>query len=88
MTEEAMYRHWALMDEMAEESRLRHWDDEPEAPPETPTCRTCLWGRIGTPERLPQLGADVCFCACPGYEDFYPGSPDDDMTADGCWEWA
>lgn len=74
------------MDEMAEESMYRHWDEGPKAP-ETPTCRTCLWGRIGTPERLHQLKEDVCFCACPGYEDFYPGSPDDDMAEEDCWEW-
>lgn len=74
------------MDEMAEESMYRHWDEGPKAP-ETPTCRTCLWGRIGTPERLHQLKEDVCFCSCPGYEDFYPGSPDDDMSDEDCWEW-
>ena len=74
------------MDEMAEESMYRHWDEGPKAP-ETPTCRTCIWGRIGTPERLQQLKEDVCFCSCPGYEDFYPGSPDDDMSDEDCWEW-
>lgn len=74
------------MDEMAEESMYRHWDEGPKAP-ETPTCRTCLWGRIGTPERLHQLKEDVCFCSCPGYEDFYPGSPDDDMSDEDCWEY-